>query len=112
MSLFHPLQSNYCYFREKRLWQKHPIKIIAGLITPDSGSLIPSKHPLKIGYVPEVSPSHILFTPREYLEHMGQICGMGKQELLSRINYLLELFHLEDAQDTRIAHFSKGMRQK
>ncbi|WP_342442843.1 ABC transporter ATP-binding protein [Lysinibacillus sp. FSL K6-0057] len=88
------------------------LKIIAGLITPDSGSLIPSKHPLKIGYVPEVSPSHILFTPREYLEHMGQICGMGKQELLSRINYLLELFHLEDVQDTRIAHFSKGMRQK
>lgn len=88
------------------------LKMIAGLITPDHGSIIPSKQNLKIGYVPEVSPSHILFTPQEYLYQMGRIRGMAKQELLPRINYLLELFSLVDVQNTRIINFSKGMKQK
>lgn len=88
------------------------LKMIAGLIMPDHGSIIPSKQSLKIGYVPEVSPSHILFTPQEYLYQMGRIRGMAKQELLPRINYLLELFSLVDVQNIRIINFSKGMKQK
>lgn len=88
------------------------LKMIAGLITPDNGSFMSSKQALNIGYVPEVAPSTILFTPKEYLQHMGRIRGMAKQKLLSRINDLLILFHLEDVQDTRMTHFSKGMKQK
>ncbi|MGE7908784.1 ABC transporter ATP-binding protein [Lysinibacillus xylanilyticus] len=88
------------------------LKIIAELVDADSGSIIKHRQSLKIGYVPEVTPSHILFTPEEYLYHMGSIRGMEKKQLQQKINNLLELFHLEEARNIRIVNFSKGMKQK
>lgn len=88
------------------------LKIIAKLVDADSGSIVKHRQSLKIGYVPEVTPSHILFTPEEYLYHMGSIRGMTKKQLQQRINDLLELFHLQDARNIRIDNFSKGMKQK
>jgi len=88
------------------------LKIIAELVDADSGSIVKHRQSLKIGYVPEVTPSHILFTPEEYLYHMGSIRGMTKKQLQQKINDLLELFHLQEARNTRINNFSKGMKQK
>ncbi|MGE7688965.1 ABC transporter ATP-binding protein [Lysinibacillus sp. NPDC097214] len=88
------------------------LKIIAELVDADSGSIVKHRQSLKIGYVPEVTPSHILFTPEEYLYHMGRIRGMTKKQLQQKINELLELFHLQEARNTRIVNFSKGMKQK
>ncbi|MGE7673875.1 ABC transporter ATP-binding protein [Lysinibacillus sp. NPDC094403] len=88
------------------------LKIIAELVDADSGSIVKHRQSLKIGYVPEVTPSHILFTPEEYLYHMGSIRGMTKKQLQQRINDLLELFHLQEARNIRIVNFSKGMKQK
>lgn len=88
------------------------LKIIAAFIKPDSGKIVAHKTSLKVGYVPEVTPSQILFTPQEYLYHMGRIRGMPKKRLLKKIQVLLEMFQLKESQNTRIVHFSKGMRQK
>jgi len=88
------------------------LKIIAELVDADSGSIVKHRQSLKIGYVPEVTPSHILFTPEEYLYHMGSIRGMTKKQLQQKINELLELFHLQEARNIRIVNFSKGMKQK
>ncbi|MFJ8511858.1 ABC transporter ATP-binding protein [Lysinibacillus xylanilyticus] len=88
------------------------LKIIAELVDADSGSIVKHRQSLKIGYVPEVTPSHILFTPEEYLYHMGSIRGMAKKQLQQKINNLLKLFHLEEARNIRIVNFSKGMKQK
>lgn len=88
------------------------LKIIGGLVKPDSGLIHKHTQPLKIGYVPEVTPSHILFTPEEYLTHMGNIRGMAKGQIQQRIDSLIETFNLQDARKIRIEHFSKGMKQK
>lgn len=88
------------------------LKIIAGLIDADSGAVIKHQQSLKIGYVPEVTPSHILFTPEEYLFHMGRIRGMEPKQLQQKIDDLLEMFHLQESRNSRIIHFSKGMKQK
>jgi len=88
------------------------LKIIAGLIDADSGAVIKHQQSLKIGYVPEVTPSHILFTPEEYLFHMGSIRGMATKQLQQKIDHLLEMFHLHESRNSRIIHFSKGMKQK
>lgn len=88
------------------------LKIIAELVDADNGSIVKHRQSLKIGYVPEVTPSHILFTPEEYLYHMGRIRGMTKKQLQQKINELLDLFHLQEARNTRIINFSKGMKQK
>lgn len=88
------------------------LKIIAGLIDADSGAVIKHQQSLKIGYVPEVTPSHILFTPEEYLFHMGSIRGMATKQLQQKIDDLLAMFHLQESRNSRIIHFSKGMKQK
>ncbi|WP_050183450.1 ATP-binding cassette domain-containing protein [Domibacillus robiginosus] len=88
------------------------LKIIGGLARPDSGRIIKHKQPLKIGYVPEVTPSSIPFTPEQYLLHMGTISGISKQQLLDRIDLLLDLFQLDDVRQMKINSFSKGMKQK
>lgn len=89
------------------------LKMIGGIIKPDSGQIIfQSGESVRIGYVPEVTPSYIPFTPAEYLNHMGTIRGLPKKELKQRINTLIEIFHLEDSKNNRIIHFSKGMKQK
>jgi len=88
------------------------LKIIAGLIDADSGAVIKHRQSLKIGYVPEVTPSHILFTPEEYLFHMGSIRGMATKQLQQKIDDLLEMFHLQESRNIRIINFSKGMKQK
>lgn len=88
------------------------LKIIAGLIDADSGAVIKHQQSLKIGYVPEVTPSHILFTPEEYLFHMGSIRGMATKQLQQKIDDLLEMFHLQESRNIRIINFSKGMKQK
>lgn len=89
------------------------LKMIGGLIKPDSGQILfrNGEH-IKIGYVPEVTPTYIPFTPVEYLTHMGTIRALPKKWLQQRINTLLENFHMEDDRNTRIDHFSKGMKQK
>jgi ABC-2 type transport system ATP-binding protein len=89
------------------------LKMIGGLTKPDSGQIIfRNGEPVRIGYVPEVTPAVIPFTPVEYLTHMGTIRGLPKEWLQQRINTLLEMFHMEDDGNTRIVHFSKGMKQK
>lgn len=89
------------------------LKMIGGLMKPDSGQILfRNGEPVRIGYVPEVTPAEIPFTPNEYLTHMGTIRGLPKELLQQRINTLLEIFHMEDYRNTRIGHFSKGMKQK
>ncbi|HWI48780.1 MAG TPA: ABC transporter ATP-binding protein [Rummeliibacillus sp.] len=89
------------------------LKMIGGLTKPDSGQILfRNGEPVRIGYVPEVTPVVIPFTPAEYLTHMGTIRGLQKEWLQQRINTLLKIFHMEDDRNNRIVHFSKGMKQK
>ncbi|MFF5994942.1 ABC transporter ATP-binding protein [Lysinibacillus sp. KU-BSD001] len=88
------------------------LKIIGGLARADRGELKQCIQPLKIGYVPEVTPVDVRFTPEEYLLHMGTIRGMNQQQLRNRIDVLIHAFHLQNDVKTRMSHFSKGMKQK
>jgi len=89
------------------------LKLIGGLMKPDSGQILfPKGKTLRIGYVPELTPAVIPFTPVEYLTHMGMIRSLPKKQVEQRINTLLKMFHMEDDRNIRIIHFSKGMKQK
>lgn len=88
------------------------LKIIAGLLKPEQGEINKLLHPLKVGYVPEVTPTDLPFTPEEYLMHMGTIRGMDKQRLRSRIDVLIHTFHLQSDAHIKMNQFSKGMKQK
>ena len=88
------------------------LKIIAGLVKPEQGTINNLIHPVKIGYVPEVTPANLPFTSVEYLKHMGTIRGMDQQLLKSRIDMLIHTFRVQNDTDIKMSRFSKGMKQK
>ncbi|WDM23934.1 ATP-binding cassette domain-containing protein [Paenibacillus peoriae] len=86
--------------------------LLAGLLRPSSGSIEWRPGSLiTIGYAPDRLPQ-LNFTPRQYLQHMGFMQGMQRDELRREIDFRLEQFALIHAADRDMRGFSKGMLQK
>ncbi|MFF2450737.1 ABC transporter ATP-binding protein [Neobacillus sp. NPDC058068] len=66
----------------------------------------------KIGYVPEIVELYDNLTAREYLTFVGELYGMDFQAADEKAQRLMKVFGLEEVYDSRIASYSKGMRQK
>jgi len=96
------------------------MKIILGLLKPDSGSVTvcgekvtygESKANRHIGFLPDVPEFYGYMNPMEYLKLCGEIAGLSKTQIKSRSEELLELVGLKD-QKKRISGFSRGMKQR
>ncbi len=96
------------------------MKMVLGLLKPDSGSIWVSGEKVSygetktnrlIGYLPDVPEFYGFLTPVEYLRLCGQITGMSKAHSNQRGAELLELVGLGKAK-RRIAGFSRGMKQR
>jgi ABC-type multidrug transport system ATPase subunit len=89
------------------------MKLVAGLISPTSGSLLPSNGawPL-IGYKPE----RLLFPNNlKVSQYLGLVAGVSDVPRSGREQIILESLarvNLLDAASKRIGHISKGMRQR
>jgi ABC-2 type transport system ATP-binding protein len=66
----------------------------------------------KIGYVPEIAELYDNLTAREYLTFVGELYGMDFMEADEKAQRLMKVFGLEEVYHSRIASYSKGMRQK
>jgi len=97
------------------------IRMMTGLLTPDSGKIIVGKYdivkePIKaksiLGYVPDKAFLYEKLTAREFLIFISSIYKIQKSEALSRIDQMLELFGIKDVGDELIESFSQGMRQR
>lgn len=95
------------------------IKIILGLIRPDSGSVTVFDHPIedrtvmsRIGYLPENPYFYPHLSLHEFLTFCGQMSGMGGERLRIRIEDVIELVGLSAHGDVRLKSFSKGMLQR
>lgn len=87
------------------------LRMVSGLIPLTSGQRLLEHTNLVIGYTPD-RLSKLKMTSTEYLTHMGRISGMNRKELKERIRELHELFRLEQSDQLKMSHFSKGMLQK
>jgi ABC-2 type transport system ATP-binding protein len=65
-----------------------------------------------IGYVPESANLYESLTAQEYLELIGRLREIGEKPLQQKIIALLETFEIAKQRFSRLATFSKGMRQK
>lgn len=97
------------------------IKILAGLLRPDSGSVIINgnslaDHPLACkqdtGYVPDRPWLFEKLTGGEYLKFVASLYKLPEQRFNSASKSYLEMFDLIDWQDHLIESYSHGMRQK
>ena len=96
------------------------MKIILGLLKPDSGSVTvcgekvtygQSRTNRHIGFLPDVPEFYGYMNPREYLKLCGEIAGLTKTQIKSKSEELLELVGLKD-QKKKIGGFSRGMKQR
>jgi ABC-2 type transport system ATP-binding protein len=94
------------------------IKMIAGLILPDAGSIViqnPSHKPhhQHIGAVLEGNRNiYWRLTPEENLLYFGRLRGVSSHDLQMRIPQLLERFGLIEKRKTIVQTLSRGMQQK
>ncbi|MGM0441913.1 MAG: ABC transporter ATP-binding protein [Elusimicrobiota bacterium] len=95
------------------------IKLLLGLLTPDSGNFrifgqnkISGSVKEKIGFLPEIPYYNNSFTPVEILKFWGRLSGLKKEKLSARITRVLQYTSLENASSRKIKEFSRGMRQR
>ena len=97
------------------------IRMMTGLLTPDEGKIVIGeydiiKEPINaksiLGYVPDKAFLYEKLTAREFLIFISAIYSIPRNEALSRIDEMLELFGIKDIEDELIESFSQGMRQR
>jgi ABC-2 type transport system ATP-binding protein len=97
------------------------LKIIAGLLTPDAGTINigginlqqdPLEAKKRMGFVPETGALYEKLTPLEYLEMVGHLYRIEGPEIMRKSHEFLEYFDLAEQKNTRMTAFSKGMKQK
>lgn len=91
------------------------IKIILGFLKPTKGVIRvfgkdPGKHMGKIGYLPEKTDYHLLFSGREYLNYLARVSGIDKVD--ERIKEVLTLVGMNGYGQLRMSRYSKGMLQR
>jgi ABC-2 type transport system ATP-binding protein len=97
------------------------MKMILGLLKPDSGSInvcgvdVRSK-PVEarryLGYVPETPFLYEYLSAAEYLDLVGVAYGLDKAERQKRAGELLQALQLEKQVNEVMSGYSQGMRQK
>lgn len=97
------------------------LKMIVGLLKPDEGNIFINglnfqEYSLEvkkmISYVPDNHEVYERLTGMEYLNFMGDMYGISKEERSKKINEYLEIFELKDAVNDLIKSYSHGMKQK
>ena len=97
------------------------IRIISCILHPDQGQVRVGgydvlKNPLEIksmiGYLPEEPNLYERFKAYDLLKYFGELYGVPKDRLDSRIEELLELVGMSNRAQDRINTFSKGLRQR
>lgn len=97
------------------------IKMIAGLLMPDSGRITVNGHDTRkapvsakaaIGYIPDEPAIWPAMTGLEYLHFSGALFNVSSREREKQIPKLLNLFHLEGIENGYFEDFSRGNKQK
>ena len=95
------------------------LKILTGLIFPDSGSASVLGEPLssrgwrrRVGYLPEHPYLYDYLTPTEYLDYAGRLFGMERTDRQARARELIEKVGLRGSAHVVMRRFSKGMVQR
>jgi ABC-2 type transport system ATP-binding protein len=97
------------------------VKMLTGLLEPTRGVVQFDGHNIRddltsyrsrLGYVPEEAHLYPYLTGWEYLEMVGTLRGMSRDDILVKVDSLLQLFSLHPARHATMGTYSKGMRQR
>ena len=97
------------------------IRMIAGLLKPDSGRILVNGHDLgrepeaakaSLGFIPDRPFIYDKLTAGEFLRFHGGLYGMDGGDTEARITEMLEIFELGRWQHELVESFSHGMKQR
>jgi ABC-2 type transport system ATP-binding protein len=97
------------------------IKMIAGLLVPDSGEIFingsrmaefPDICKQQTGYIPDRPWLYEKLTGMEFLQFIASLYGLDRDRFQSATSYYLDLFDLAGWQNHLVESYSHGMRQK
>lgn len=97
------------------------MKMIAGFLTPDSGSVDidgvdcsvqPVETKRRIGYLPEGAPLYGDMSPLMFLRFIAEIRGYTGSDVDQRVDSVVEQVHLESVLDQPIDTLSKGFKRR
>ncbi|MCZ6698261.1 MAG: ABC transporter ATP-binding protein [Planctomycetota bacterium] len=97
------------------------IKMLAGLLTPDSGSIEVCGLPMsgdaveaksRIAYVPDQPFLYDKLSAREFLRFVGQMYSLDNERIEERSRHYMRRLAIEGFADQLIEGYSHGMKQK
>lgn len=97
------------------------IRMIGGILIPTSGTIFingynlatdPIKAKATLGFVPDRPYLYERLSGMEYLNFIGGIYGLSKEEISRRGSELLDLFEIYEFRDELIENYSHGMKQR
>ena len=97
------------------------IKMLVGLLRPDSGSVRVAGHDLAlsrreavqaVGYLPDEPFLYEKLSGREFLEFVAEMRGMDRKEANRRVARQIAAFELHDFLDELAESYSHGMKQR
>ncbi len=97
------------------------LKILCGLIRSSSGAAYidginvagePEQALSRIGAIVETPEFYSFLTPKETLNYLGRLRGMGGDGLRNRIKEVIHLVRLDEWLNVKIEKFSRGMKQR
>lgn len=120
LNLSVPEHAIYGFLGENGAGKSTTMKLILGLLRPDSGQIRvfgetvhygSAKTNRRIGFLPDVPEFYGYLRPEEYLVLCGKISGMNMQDAKNMSRELLEMVGLEK-EKKKIRGFSRGMKQR
>ncbi|QEH32806.1 Daunorubicin/doxorubicin resistance ATP-binding protein DrrA [Aquisphaera giovannonii] len=95
------------------------IKMICGLLKPNSGTVLVGGHPASspearrlLGYVPDQPYLYDKLTGREFLRFVVEMYGIARSLAGRRIDELIDTFEMRDFIDDLCENYSQGMKQR
>ncbi|MDF2947564.1 MAG: transporter ATP-binding protein [Bacillales bacterium] len=92
------------------------LKMLTGLIKPTSGTIVSDQMngDLRnyIGYLPQYPSYYDWMSANEFLFYVGELSGLNKNILKTRISEVLHSVGLKDVGRKRIGNYSGGMKQR
>ncbi len=93
------------------------LKLLVGLLVPDSGSISIVGHPptsieskKAIGYLPEDASPYLTLSVRENMEYVGSLRGV--EDVKDKVDRLLDILTLRENEKAKVSKLSRGNRQK
>src|SRR5229473_3673772 len=97
------------------------MKMITGFLAPTRGTAVicgadirerPLAAKRQFGYLPEGAPAYPDMNVADFLRFVAHIRGLRGREAAARIDYIVELVHLNEVYRQRIETLSKGFRRR